>query len=164
MPATSDRRRRHWALDIANGGFLINGPLLTLLLGLLDAGFLPGFSASKSLSAPTGHLMPILFAWVPNATCFPASAKGQRLGSDLGTRAGRRTWVFMQDGPGRSVSTRRKGRKGLGRLWSPVPPPSHTPALTFHLHLVSGKHSWRVCPPCVSIIGPTPPPTFRARK
>lgn len=81
MPATSDRRV--WALDIANVGFLINGSLLPLLLGCLDAGFLPGFSASKSLSAPTGYLMPILFAWVPNDTCFPGSAKGQRLGSDL---------------------------------------------------------------------------------
>lgn len=95
---------RAWALDTENLGFLINGPRLTLLPGFLDAGFLPGFSVSKSLSAPTR-------AWVPNGTCFPASAKGQRLGSDLRTRAGMGTWMFVQEGQGAGVSTRGKEDK-----------------------------------------------------
>lgn len=57
--------QRVWALGITTLGFLINGPLLTLLPGFLDAGFLPGFSASKSLSAPTGHLMTVLLCLGP---------------------------------------------------------------------------------------------------
>lgn len=81
--------QRAWALDTENLGFLINGPLMTLLPGFLDAGVLLGFSVFKSLSAPTR-------AWVPNGTCFPASAKGQRLGSALRTRAGTGTRTFVR--------------------------------------------------------------------
>lgn len=96
MPGPSARSAQ--ALDIANLGFLINGPVLTLLPGALNAGFLPGFSASKSLSAPTGHPMPILLCL--GALCHLLPCLCQRLvtGSDLRTRAGRGMWVSVQEG------------------------------------------------------------------
>lgn len=93
---------------MTNVGFLINGPPLTLL---------PGFPtlASRLVSlhpSPCLHL-PVISrsssrAWIPSATCFPSSAKGQLLGSDFRTRTGRETWVFEQEGQGRGVSARGK--------------------------------------------------------
>ena len=55
--------------------------------------------------SPCLHLLviqcPSSCAWVPNASCFCASAKDQQLGSNLRTRAGRETWVPAQDREGK---------------------------------------------------------------
>lgn len=51
--------------------------------------------------SPCLHLLviqrPSSCAWVPNASCFCASAKDQQLGSNLRTRAGRGSWVSAQE-------------------------------------------------------------------
>lgn len=52
-------------------GFLINDPVLALLPDSLDAGFLPGLSASKSFSAPSSHSMPILLCLGPQCQLLP---------------------------------------------------------------------------------------------
>lgn len=105
--------------------------------------------------SPCLHLViqcPSSCVWVPNASCFCASAKDQQLGSNLRTRAGRGTWVPAQERQGkcepcgcrgRGAGQERQGkcehcgcwgerRKGPGELWSPAPLHLHILALKIH--------------------------------